>query len=183
MPLSLHVATNRGKRDAEHATTDTLPSDDGSRLLGGTMAITTVRPYFVQLSLAKMIFSGVFERFPGLKVVSTENDAGWAGYLLFAMVYNYTQKARPAERPRFKTDRIPSDFFHSNVMISFQEEALAIQTRSIIGVDNLLWGSDYPHQESTFPKSMDILDRILTGVPEDEAAKIAGGNTARVYGF
>jgi len=47
----------------------------------------------------------------------------------------------------------------------------------------MMWGSDYPHSESTFPQSRKILAEILEGVPEDEQAKIAGGNTARVYHF
>ena len=57
--------------------------------------------------------------------------------------------------------------------------------------DNMMWGSDYPHSESTFPQSRKILAEILEGVPDDEQAKpapdpdpgIAGGNTARVYNF
>ena len=51
------------------------------------------------------------------------------------------------------------------------------------GVDNMMWGSDYPHSESTFPRSRKILAAILAGVPHDEQAKIAAGNTARVYRF
>ena len=47
----------------------------------------------------------------------------------------------------------------------------------------MMWGSDYPHSESTFPQSRQILSEILAGVPEDEQAKIAAGNTARVYNF
>jgi predicted TIM-barrel fold metal-dependent hydrolase len=47
----------------------------------------------------------------------------------------------------------------------------------------MMWGSDYPHSESTFPQSRKILAEILEGVPDDEQAKIAGGNTARVYRF
>ena len=58
-------------------------------------------------------------------------------------------------------------------------------------VDNMMWGADYPHSESTFPQSRKIVAEILAGVPEDEQAKpapdpdpgIAGGNTARVYNF
>jgi amidohydrolase family protein len=46
-----------------------------------------------------------------------------------------------------------------------------------------MWGSDYPHSESTFPRSREILAEILAGVPDDEQARIAGGTTARVYGF
>ena len=53
----------------------------------------------------------------------------------------------------------------------------------MIGVDNMMWGSDYPHSESTFPQSQQILRDILAGVPASEQAKIAGGNTARLYNF
>jgi predicted TIM-barrel fold metal-dependent hydrolase len=55
--------------------------------------------------------------------------------------------------------------------------------RDVIGVDNLMWGSDYPHSESTFPQSRKILAEILAGVRDDEQAKIADGNTARLYKF
>ena len=83
---------------------------------------------------------------------------------------------------------LPSDFFRRNVVLSFREDAIGIRLRDVIGPDNMmwdnmLWGADYPHSESTLPQSRKILAEILAGVPEDEQAKIAGGNTARVYNF
>src|SRR5439155_9919750 len=99
-----------------------------------------------------------------------------------AMDYTYRERHEEAIH-RFKGDRRPSDFFHKNVVVSFQEDAVGIRLRDVIGVDNMMWGSDYPHSESTFPQSRKILAEILAGVPEDEQAKIVGGNTARVYGF
>jgi len=77
----------------------------------------------------------------------------------------------------------PSDYFHRNVFVSSQEDDLGIRLRNIIGVDNLLWGSDYPHTESTFPRSRQILEQILADCTEEEKAKIAGGNAARLYHF
>jgi predicted TIM-barrel fold metal-dependent hydrolase len=67
------------------------------------------------------------------------------------------------------------------VFAAFQEDALGIRDRHIIGVDNLLWGSDYPHVESTFPRSREIIEGILADCTEEEKAKIAGGNGARIY--
>jgi len=97
---------------------------------------------------------------------------------------DYTYRERHEEAIyRFKGDVRPSDFFHRNVCLSFQEDAVGIRLRDVIGVDNMMWGSDYPHSESTFPQSRKILADILAGVPEDEQAKIVGGNTARLYGF
>jgi hypothetical protein len=78
---------------------------------------------------------------------------------------------------------LPSELFRRNVFISFQEDDLGIQLRSIIGVENLMWGSDYPHAESTFPRSGTIVERILTDVPAREQALIAGENAARLYRF
>jgi predicted TIM-barrel fold metal-dependent hydrolase len=78
---------------------------------------------------------------------------------------------------------LPSDFFRHNVVLSFQEDAIGIRLRDVIGVDNMMWGSDYPHSESTFPQSRKILTEILAGVPDDEQPEIAAGNTARVYNF
>jgi hypothetical protein len=79
---------------------------------------------------------------------------------------------------------LSSDFFRRNIMLSFQEDAIGIRLRDVIGPDNMMWdnmmwGSDYPHSESTFPQSR----KILAGVPDDEQAKprpdpdpgIAGG--------
>ncbi len=84
---------------------------------------------------------------------------------------------------RYPGDMLPSQYFHRNVFLGFQEDALGIQHRHIIGVDNLQWGSDYPHPEATFPRTRQILEDILTGCTEEEKAKIAGGNAARVYHF
>ena len=71
----------------------------------------------------------------------------------------------------------------ADVFCSFQEDVQGIRDRYVIGVENLMWGSDYPHQESTFPKSREILDEILANVPEDEKVMIAGDNVARLYHF
>src|SRR5207249_9394296 len=84
---------------------------------------------------------------------------------------------------RFKGGMRPSDFFHRNIVLSFQEDVIGIRLRDAIGVDNMMWGSDYPHSESTFPRSREILKAILAGVPDAEQARIVGTTTARVYGF
>ena len=69
------------------------------------------------------------------------------------------------------------------MFLSFQEDAMGIRDRALIGVDLLMWGSDYPHTESTFPRSRVILERILDGVPQDERRRITWSNAARLYEF
>ncbi len=132
--------------------------------------------------MCDMIFSGVFERHPGLRLAIVEFGLAWASHVLSSMDYTYRERHEEALY-RFKDGMRPSDFFHRNVFLSFQEDAIGIRLRDAIGVDNLMWGSDYPHSESTFPQSRKILAEILAGVPDDEQAKIAGGNTARLYRF
>ena len=170
MPLSLHIASNRpGSVDA-------------------LMDIETLMPdyicnadYWVRTSIALMIYGGVFERHPKLLVGSVENEAAWAPFFLERLDYNYTGTAQLPHWHRFEEDMLPSDYFHRNIFLGFQEDALSIRDRHIIGVDNLHWGSDYPHIESTFPKSQQVLGEILADCTEEEKARIAGGNAARVY--
>ena len=171
MPLSLHTATGRvGKSRGEAPTSITVASDRANKV------------FLPAKSLCDMIFSGVFERYPNLKVAIVEFEIAWAAHLLGTMDYAYIERQKEASY-RFKGDVLPSDFFHRNVYISFQEDGIGIRLRDVIGVDCLMCGSDYPHSESTFPKSREILDRILEGVPQDEKAKIVGGNVARLYDF
>jgi predicted TIM-barrel fold metal-dependent hydrolase len=171
MPLSLHTATRRqGKVRGSGAKT---LRDAGSR---------ATKAFYPALSMCDMIFSGVFDRHPRLTLAIVEFELAWAPHLLDTMDYTYRERHEEAIY-RFKNGMRPSDFFHANVVLSFQEDAIGIRLRDVIGVDNMMWGSDYPHSESTFPQSRKILAEILAGVPEAEQAKIVGGTTARVYGF
>lgn len=171
MPLSLHTATRR---------------EGTSRGAGGTgirdASGRANKVFWPATSICDMIFSGVFERYPKLKVAIVEFELAWAPHLLGTMDYTYNERHEEATY-RFKGNLLPSDYFRSNVYLSFQEDAVGLRMRDVIGVDTLMWGSDYPHSESTFPKSREILDQILQGVPPEEQAKIVGGNTARLYGF
>ncbi len=171
MPLSLHTATRRTGK-IRGAGTRTL-RDASSR---------ATKAFSPALSMTDMIFSGAFERHPSLMLAIVEFELSWAPYVLTQMDYTYRERHGEALY-RYKGDTLPSDFFHRNVMLSFQEDAIGVRLRDVIGVENLMWGSDYPHSESTFPESRRIISEILAGVPDDEQAKIVGGNTARVYGF
>jgi predicted TIM-barrel fold metal-dependent hydrolase len=171
MPLSLHTATRRqGKiRGA------------GDRTLRDASSRAT-KAFYPAMSMCDMIFAGVFERHPTLRLAIVEFELAWAPHMLSTMDYTYRERHEEAIH-RFRDDLRPSDFFRRNVFLSFQEDAIGIRLRDAIGVDNMMWGSDYPHSESTFPRSRQILSEILAGVPEAEQAKIVGGTTARLYGF
>ena len=173
MPLSLHVSTNRPGVGQQFTRFHDMRPASMSNV-----------DHWVRMSLADIIFSGAFERYPKLQVGSVEMYLAWVPYFLDRIDYTYTQ--RPQEFSgayRFKGDALPSDYFHNNVFLGFQEDGLGIRDRHIIGVDSLQWGGDYPHPESTFPRSRQIIEEILVDCTEEEKAKIVGGNAARVYGL
>jgi predicted TIM-barrel fold metal-dependent hydrolase len=173
MPLSLHVGTRRW-RPGMDLNAPSMPTD---------VVDTSNREFDMREAIAAMIFGGVFERYPKLHVGAVEFEVAWAPYFMGRMDNVYTERAVGVRSRRFRDGALPSDFFRRNVFISFQEDELGIQLRAHVGVENLLWGSDYPHAESTFPRSREIVDRILQGIPEVEQAQIAGGNAARLYHF
>ena len=172
MPLSLHIGTNRPGQEYEFKIFYNLKP---------RLSFWANIDHWVRMSFADMIYSGVFERYPKLCVGSIEMELSWVPHFLDRIDYGYTQRPGGIAGYRFKNDMLPSDFFHRNAFVSFQEDALGIRDREIIGVDNLLWGADYPHFESTFPRSQEILAEILADCTEEEKAKIVGGNAIRLY--
>ena len=171
MPLSLHTATSRvGNNRGAGPDSVRVASNRANKV------------FLPSTSLCDMIFAGVFDRYPNLKVAIVEFELAWAAHLLGTMDYTYIERQKEASY-RFKNDMMPSDFFRQNVYLSFQEDQIGIRLRDVIGVDALMWGSDYPHAEATFPRSMEILDEILEGVNDEERAKIVGLNAARLYDF
>lgn len=170
MPVSLHVGTSRWRPEPPTTLMDQLVEQ-------------TTRDAYPRNVIANMIFSGVFERFPNLRVGTAEFGLAWAPFFLERMDHLYSERATVFQVRRFAHSALPSDVFRNNVFLSFQEDQLGIELRHHVGVGNLLWGSDYPHAESTFPRSRAVLREILRGVPDEEQAKIAGRNTALLYGY
>ena len=69
------------------------------------------------------------------------------------------------------------------MFVSFQEDELGIALRHVIGVENILFGSDYPHRESTWPRSRQILSDVLSDCTDEEKHKIGYLNAAQLYDF
>jgi predicted TIM-barrel fold metal-dependent hydrolase len=178
MPLSLHTATERGD-----------PRVGDAAFVLDVKAVPPAafinKDYAIRQAFAELIFAGVFERHPKLRVGSVEHELSWIPYFLGQMDYTYTQ--RPRRGPEWKRFRdpnaLPSDFFRRHAFASFQEDDVAMRVRDVIGVSGLMWGSDYPHTESTFPRSRQILARVLRGVDDADAAAIVNGNCAKLYHF
>ena len=130
-----------------------------------------------------MIFAGVFDRHPLLRVGTIEHELGWIPHFLDRLDFTYTQRQDNVTWYRLQNFALPSDAFRNNVFCSFQEDALGIQERATIGVEGLMFGSDYPHSESTFPRSVEIMSARLERVPAHEKDMILFKNVSRIYGF
>jgi predicted TIM-barrel fold metal-dependent hydrolase len=174
MPLSLHVGTERGDPRAEAFQLD---------VKNVPPSVFVNKDYAVRRTLADLMLSGVFERDPDLRIGTVEHELGWIPFFLDQLDYTYTD--RPARGPEWRRfddpDRLPSQFFRTNCFASFQEDAVGIRLRDLIGVDTLMWGSDYPHTESTFPRSRQILGEILHDLDDEEVRQVTVSNAARLY--
>ena len=170
-PLTLHIGTERGAPGSGVAASALEP------------VAMSAWAHELRVSIAALIFGGVFERHPNLKTVVAEFEISWAFYLLHRMDDTYQHRVAGLKGRRFSTSALPSDFFRQNVYISFQEDAVGVQMRRHLGAGHLMWGADYPHAEATFPRSREIVDDIFEGVPPEEKARMTRDNTARLYDF
>jgi predicted TIM-barrel fold metal-dependent hydrolase len=148
--------------------------------------------FFNHRALAHLIFSGVFERHPGLRFVLTETGSGWVPDHLNVLDGIYkVGKARQQGtlKPIFTAaveplSMLPSEYFARNCYLGaslfMPAEARA---RHQIGVDRIMWGVDYPHAEGCFPYSREAMRLTFAGVPEPEVRMMLSETAARVYEF
>ena len=137
---------------------------------------------WAQRPFTAMLWGGVFERHPGIKYMLTETGVGWVAEKLRVLEFK-------AASPMFKhfsrgLSLTPSGYFARNCWIgaSFMPEHEG-RFRHQIGVDRLMWGSDYPHLEGTWPNTMKALNETFALYPEQEIRDILGLNAAKAYGF
>ena len=146
-------------------------------------AYSATQDYWVRRSVGCMIFAGIFERFPRLKVVIVEHELAWLPYFLKQMDFHYRELSQTAPY-RFRNQLLPSDFFRTHVFTTFQEDRIGLeQLPGMIGTDTLMFGSDYPHAESTWPHSRRFLDNLLGDMETATRRRLVHDNAARLYGF
>jgi predicted TIM-barrel fold metal-dependent hydrolase len=176
LPITFHVGTHLHPLRGGGVTATSYGSQQSTMLVSDT---------YIKLAIGDLIFSGVFERHPSLKVVAAEFQLGWIAYFLHKMDYSYTQVPPRDGWHRFADGVVPTDFWRQNCFATFQEDPTVQQSGqwSAIGVDTIMWGSDYPHFESTYPRSSETVSAVLAGLPAESQRKIVSGNVAKLYGF
>lgn len=165
MPVSLHVAA----------------SETSFRATGNMWSDFSCGFTPTMYSITSMIFSGLFDRHPTLKVLSVENDASWALAVLERMDDRWQHDKAWAWGDAMTSGRKPSQIFHDQIACTFMRDRTAILNREIIGAKNIMWGSDYPHFDGAWPNSGSTLEKQFSGIPVADQIKIGRTNAIEMY--
>ncbi|HEY8217526.1 MAG TPA: amidohydrolase family protein [Acidimicrobiia bacterium] len=142
--------------------------------------------FFTARPLWFMLMTGVFERFPRLKMAVTEAGCYWAADLLWRLDLMATREhgMRKLVGATEPLHMLPSEYFDRNCAIGASNtRRRELERRYEIGVGNIMWGNDFPHPEGTWPYTRDFLKDRFWDIPVDETARILGLNQADFYGF
>jgi predicted TIM-barrel fold metal-dependent hydrolase len=169
LPLSFHILTS------------------GSDVLGGTGFRGPKINGFMgiirgcQDIIGTLIYGGVFDRFPELQVVCVEADAGWAPHWMYRADHAYKRHRNWLTSAALS--RMPSDYFKQNVYVTFQDDWVAFQVTHLLDHRRLMWASDHPHSDATFPDSQQVLAEQTAHLDPEVRDDIIWRNCARLYGL
>ena len=167
LPICLHIGLKTGLEDL--AERDPTPQ----KALMATMTGLSSGE-----AIGMWLLGGTLEKFPRLKVVFVEAGLLWVAWFLNSLDDKVVRRGYryPA------ISELPSFYFHRNVHLTYIDEPDAVQLlRHRIGVENIMWSSDYPHPVSSWPHSRAMVEKSLAGVPADERELIVSGNAGRVW--
>jgi predicted TIM-barrel fold metal-dependent hydrolase len=164
LPLSFHILTS--KQDSFQTR--------GPKLNG---FLSIVRG--CQDIMGTYVLGGVFERHPKLRVVCVEADAGWVPHYMYRMDHAY--KRHRHWLPAGQLSKMPSEYFRENIYTTFQDDWVAFKMKDMCNIRRLMWANDFPHSDSTWPWSQDVLREQTQGLSEDELNLIVHDNVAELY--
>lgn len=163
-----------------------LVSPDGIARPGAMGIYVSEVVWWAVRPLTFMIWGGVFERHPRLRVAITESTTVWVPEYLALLDQRYSETHFSAKLGDYRSHlrSKPSEYFHRQVALGAscmpRREA---EMRHAIGMDCIMWGSDYPHPEGTWPVTGPQMHGTFDGLPPGDVAAMLGGNAARFYGF
>jgi len=132
---------------------------------------------------SQLIIAGVFDRFPKLQIYWAENNVGWLPYFFEQIDHEYTVNRHWAERslglPQLK--RLPSEYLKENAHWGFFEDHVGVRLRHEIGVDRIMWSTDFPHIVTRWPNSLKVLESQMAGVPAEERQKMVANNAIAFF--
>jgi len=170
-PLSMHVGCNAY-----------VPRElRGPKLSRDAIAGYAASPSTVQPAIVEFMCRGVCERHPRLKIVVAEFNAGWIAHWLDRVDQGLQRELRETSEPF--TGAHPKEVWQRQFYATIEDDLPALLTRKLIGEDNVMWGSDYPHTDSTWPCSNDVLDELFADFDPSVKAKVTHDNVKALYGF
>jgi uncharacterized protein len=179
LPVNFHVANSDTVMGwAKSATWPSFDNYDRLAIASSVMFLSNARV------VANLTFSGVFDRYSNLKIVSVESGIGWIPFLLQALDYQL-REAAPATMDRLSM--LPSDYFRRNMYSTFWFEADgdgpwdAVATIEAVGVDNCLFATDFPHVTCYYPDGIHRTANALREADEELRAKVLHSNAAKLY--
>jgi uncharacterized protein len=163
LPLSFHILTTRGERSR------------GCKLTG---FLSVVRG--CQDIMAMLVLGGVFERHPKLRIVCVEADAGWVPHFMYRMDHAF-KRHRNWLPPGQELSRLPSEYFSDCIYTTFQDDWVAFRTADLMNWRRLMWANDFPHSDSTWPWSQEMLAEHTAGLSAEQRRAILSENVAELY--
>ena len=130
--------------------------------------------------MIELVFAGVFDRVPDLDVVFAEVDFGWVPYVKEQIDNNYRRLDAVSQ---FGLQMLPSDYIDRHFHYGYMTDTFGVRNRHEVGVERILWSSDYPHISADWPLSWRVIQSSMSGVPRAERRAILAGNAQRLYHF
>jgi predicted TIM-barrel fold metal-dependent hydrolase len=128
--------------------------------------------------LTAVIFGGVLERHPRLRVVLGEAGIGWIPYVLWRMDAEWEDQFKD-----LSLTMPPSEYWRRQCWATYQTDPVGLKLLDELGADKIMWGSDFPHPDGVWPDSREYVEREMGHLPADVRHKIVCENAARLYGF
>jgi predicted TIM-barrel fold metal-dependent hydrolase len=135
------------------------------------------------IEAVQLILSGVFDRFPKLQIYWAENNIGWIPYFYQQMDQAYKVNSSWAERllGLARLSRLPSEYLKEHAYWGFFDDPIGVELRHYVGVDRIMWSTDFPHIVTRWPHSLTVMEEQFAGVPLDEKEKMLAGNAVRFF--
>lgn len=128
--------------------------------------------------IMEMIYGGVLDRHPLMKLVIGESGIGWIPYLLEHMDLEWQEQFAD-----LNLSKRPSEYWHEQCFATYQSDAVGLRLLDLIGENNVMWGSDFPHPDGVWPDSQDFIEREFETVSAEDKQKVICENAAQLYDF
>lgn len=172
LPLSAHISFGGGRA------ADLPPTEAGGNWAPINHLMCRIDAQGGSYAAMQLITSRVFDNYPSLRFAFAETGASWVPFFMEAADSNYMRHHHQA---KFDLAHEPSWYIKRHFLWGIQDDFTAVKWREDIGVEHILWATDFPHAACDWPLSMDLVDRMFAGVPANEKYAMCAGNAIKFY--